>query len=75
MADNQEHIGLSPSVIVYTILLIIFTSIGNLGNFCVLGAVFCDKRLRTESNVFIVNLAIADLCVSFFLFFSIFFYF
>ena len=48
----------------YLVLLIIFTTMGNVGNVCVIGAVFSDRRLWKESNVFIVNLAIADLLVT-----------
>ena len=34
------------------------------GNIMVVGAVISDKRLWKEGNIFIVNLAIADLCVT-----------
>ena len=34
------------------------------GNVFVVGAVFSDKRLWKEGNVFILNLAFADLCVT-----------
>ena len=49
---------------IYLVLLCTTTMVGNIGNTMVIGAVFCDKRLRKESNIFIVNLAIADLCVT-----------
>ena len=38
---------------------------GIIGNIMVIGAVLVHKRLRVLSNAFIVNLAVADLCVSF----------
>ncbi|ELT94145.1 hypothetical protein CAPTEDRAFT_64190, partial [Capitella teleta] len=50
--------------IIYLIILIATTLIGNVGNVLVIGAVVCDRKLRKEGNVFIVNLAIADLCVT-----------
>ncbi len=34
------------------------------GNMTVIGAVYSDKRLWKEGNIFILNLAIADLCVT-----------
>ena len=34
------------------------------GNILVIGAVMSDKRLWKEGNIFIVNLAVADLCVT-----------
>jgi hypothetical protein len=46
------------------VVLIATTLVGNVGNVMVVGAVVCDRRLRKEGNVFIVNLAIADLCVT-----------
>ncbi len=49
---------------IYLVLLCATTLIGNIGNAMVIGAVVCDKRLQKESNIFIVNLAIADLCVT-----------
>ncbi len=39
---------------------------GMVGNTLVIGAVLAHKKLRVLSNAFIVNLAVADLCVSFF---------
>ena len=50
---------------VYLSLLAVVMVIGNVGNTLVIGAVLCDKHLRSkEGNMFILNLAIADLCVT-----------
>ena len=38
--------------------------VGTAGNLLILGSVYCYKRLRKARNAFIVNLAIADLCVT-----------
>ena len=38
--------------------------IGSIGNILIIGALFVHKRLRVLGNVFIGNLALADLCVS-----------
>ena len=47
-------------------ILVIFTMSvwGTTGNLLVLGALLAHKRLRVLGNVFVGNLAIADLCVS-----------
>ena len=37
---------------------------GNIGNVMVIGAVLVDRRLRKSGNLFILNLAVADLCVT-----------
>ena len=44
----------------------ILSVMGMVGNTLVIGAVLAHKKLRVLSNAFIVNLAVADLCVSFF---------
>ena len=51
-------------LVTYLTLLCITTVSGNIGNMLVIGAVTTDKRLRKAGNVFILNLAIADLCVT-----------
>ena len=38
--------------------------VGTLGNICVICAVFLNRNLRNARNVFLVNLAVADLCVT-----------
>ncbi|CAH1783573.1 unnamed protein product [Owenia fusiformis] len=49
----------------YFISLCATTLVGNIGNILVIGAVYCDRTLRScFSNIFIVNLAVADLCVT-----------
>ena len=51
--------------IIYLIFLSVSTLIGNVGNVLVIGAVLSDRRLRRqEGNIFILNLATADLCVT-----------
>ena len=55
----------SPINIIYLIFLSVSTLIGNVGNVLVIGAVLSDRRLRRqEGNIFILNLATADLCVT-----------
>lgn len=49
---------------VYTVFLVLSTLAGNIGNTMVIGAMLSDKRLWKEANIFILNLALADLCVT-----------
>ena len=51
-------------LIAYLTLLILTTLSGNVGNILVIGAVTTDRRLKKSGNLFILNLAIADLCVT-----------
>lgn len=50
--------------VIYLFVLVATTVIGNIGNVMVIGAVLTDRRLRKECNIFILNLAFADLCVT-----------
>ena len=59
-----EELGGSAFLITYLVLLLITTVCGNIGNVMVIGAVLTDRRLRKAGNLFILNLAIADLCVT-----------
>ncbi|XP_072040796.1 melatonin receptor type 1B-like [Amphiura filiformis] len=54
----------NPLFIGYLLVTISASFLGTVGNLLVLGALFVHKRLRVLSNVFVGNLAIADLCVS-----------
>ncbi|XP_019642581.1 PREDICTED: melatonin receptor type 1B-A-like [Branchiostoma belcheri] len=47
-----------------TILLVVLICGGTFGNCLIIGAVYATPSLRTVSNIFIVNLAVADLMVS-----------
>ncbi|XP_072014866.1 melatonin receptor type 1B-B-like [Amphiura filiformis] len=47
----------------YLILVYLMCILGLVGNILVIGSVFVHKKLRVLSNVFVVNLAAADLCV------------
>ena len=38
--------------------------VGTLGNLGILGAIACTKQLHHSRNIFIANLAIADLCIT-----------
>ena len=49
--------------IVFLVALVISCVSGLIGNILVVGAVIVSKKLRTTGNMFIVNLAIADLIV------------
>ncbi|KAL5004137.1 hypothetical protein ScPMuIL_017593 [Solemya velum] len=48
----------------YLSVLGVLTIIGNIGNIMVIGSVLSYKPLRTTGNLFIANLALADLCVT-----------
>ena len=66
------NVGPTPDVIpttsrhfiAYLLLTITMSVWGTIGNLLVLGALLVHKRLRVLGNVFVGNLAIADLCVS-----------
>ncbi|XP_072024927.1 melatonin receptor type 1A-like [Amphiura filiformis] len=51
-------------IIGYLVLLALTAFCGTFGNILVIGAVLVHQKLRILSNIFIVNLAIADLMVS-----------
>ncbi|XP_072014867.1 melatonin receptor type 1B-B-like [Amphiura filiformis] len=51
---------------IYLTMMFLMSATGICGNILVIGAVLVHKKLRVLSNAFIVNLAFADLCVSFF---------
>ncbi|XP_033640794.1 melatonin receptor type 1B-B-like [Asterias rubens] len=50
--------------VVFLICTVIMLIMGLVGNILVIGAVLVHKRLRVLSNVFVINLAVADLCVT-----------
>ena len=50
--------------VIYSLITIIGCVIGTIGNTLVIGALLVHTKLRVRSNVFIGNLAVADLCVS-----------
>ncbi|XP_073494346.1 melanopsin-B-like isoform X3 [Phyllobates terribilis] len=64
------HKGLSlpevPDQVLYTIgsCILVIGSVGVIGNLLVLYAFYCNKKLRTAPNYFIMNLAISDLLMS-----------
>ena len=49
---------------IYFTFVCLFTVVGNIGNVMVLGAIAVDRRLWKIGNIFICNLAVADLCVT-----------
>ncbi|XP_072020012.1 G-protein coupled receptor moody-like [Amphiura filiformis] len=51
---------------------LLITIFGTLGNSLVIVAVLLSRKLRTDTNVFVVSLAVADLLTSLFLFWSVF---
>ena len=51
-------------LVVYLFFLTLSTVTGNIGNVMVIGALITDKRLRRTGNLFILNLALADLWVT-----------
>ncbi len=62
--DSRPVSADSPWFIAYLLLTVSVSCLGTFGNLLVLGALLVHKRLRVLSNVFIGNLAIADLCVT-----------
>ncbi|CAH1238713.1 MTNR1A [Branchiostoma lanceolatum] len=50
--------------IIYLVLVIFWMLTGCVGNVLVVAAIATHKRLRTLANIFVVNLAIADIVVS-----------
>ncbi|XP_078573019.1 melatonin receptor type 1B-B-like [Branchiostoma floridae x Branchiostoma japonicum] len=50
--------------IIYLVLVIFWMVTGCVGNVLVMAAIATHKRLRTLANIFVVNLAIADIIVS-----------
>ena len=48
-------------IVIKSLLLIIFITSAVIGNICVLIAIKRSKKLKTLSNIFVFNLAIADL--------------
>lgn len=52
--------------VIYLVILILSTVTGNIGNLMVIGSVTLDKRLHSPGTMFVVNLALADLCVTVF---------
>ncbi|XP_072175780.1 G-protein coupled receptor moody-like [Diadema setosum] len=50
--------------LVLAIMFIIVSVVGSLGNVIVIAAVIASKKLRTITNVFVVNLAVADFLTS-----------
>lgn len=49
--------------VVYCVAYFIVFAVGIVGNFCVIAVVFRSPRMRTVTNFFIVNLAVADILV------------
>ncbi len=62
---GAEYLELYPEV-AYPYLIIVGSAsiIGTVGNLLVLGAVATSKQLRNTRNTFLVNLALADLCIT-----------
>ncbi|XP_074657273.1 melatonin receptor type 1A-like [Tubulanus polymorphus] len=57
----QEHFAMTVYMIFY---LFIFIVVGFFGNLLIIAAVTTNQRLQTSGNVYIINLAIADLGVT-----------
>ena len=70
VAANMDVIGATidytkdfTANVVFLISTIILLTVGLIGNILVIGAVLVHKKLRVLGNVFVINLAVADLCV------------
>ena len=49
------------------VYLIVLMVVGSLGNLLVISSIIHEKRVNKSGNIFVINLAVADLFVSFFL--------
>ncbi len=64
--------GIVPDIsytnrVILSLLFLLISSVGTGGNTLVITAVMLSRKLQTRPNVFVVNLAIADLVTSFFI--------
>ncbi len=65
MIGGPDYVKAHPRVAgVYLTIAILASVVGTLGNLGILGAVILNKNLHHSRNAFIVNLAIADLCMT-----------
>lgn len=61
---HTDYLRTEPLIsIIYIVVIVITAVIGLFGNILIIGAVCVHRKLRTTGNLFIVNLAIADLVV------------
>lgn len=73
--EDGEKTSLSKSAIIFLYIFIpLITLVTVLGNIIVILAFIVDKRLRNQSNFFLLNLAICDFFIGKFLFFHLSFY-
>ncbi|XP_077994496.1 melatonin receptor type 1B-like [Glandiceps talaboti] len=63
LLDNSDD-GMDVLQIIYLITQVIIMIVGDIGNIMVIGAVLVSGKLYTAGNIFIMNLAIADLWVT-----------
>ncbi|XP_071107549.1 neuropeptide receptor 15-like [Haliotis cracherodii] len=64
--DNTPHSGGAglPEVVCFSVLFFIIGTVGITGNFLVIYAVVCDRKMRASvTNLLITNLAVADLLI------------
>ncbi|CAL8328476.1 unnamed protein product [Merluccius merluccius] len=59
-----RHLDADPQVVAVGVLLAAFILVAIAGNILVILSVLCNRHLRTVTNFFIVNLAVADLLLS-----------
>ena len=64
ISANVDYTNDFNSNVVFLICTIIMLIMGLVGNILVIGAVLVHKKLRVLCNVFVINLAVADLCVT-----------
>jgi len=56
-----------PQIVCFSVLFLLIGSVGIVGNFLVVYAVVCDRKMRSSvTNLLITNLAIADLLIMIF---------
>ena len=62
---SKSYLEVQPeAAAIYIFMVAIALSVGTLGNLLIIGVFAFSRQTRTVGNEFIVNLAIADLCVT-----------
>lgn len=66
--DNSTSLPASvPQIVGFSVLFFVIGTVGIIGNFLVVYAVVCDRKMRSSvTNLLITNLAIADLVIMIF---------
>ncbi len=63
-STTSDYLFLPSRFIPYLIYLVLLALVGTLGNILIMSSVALNRKLQVNSNVFVVNLAIADLQIT-----------